>query len=150
MKLKNLSKWNLDNKLEPLLFFAQRMDELLFQYSLDSYKPPCLNSPFLVREALTVVEEVENGVLDESAIKTVIEELRWSLASDFVAKREIGVNFDYFIIDVDNAKVKDVKVRLELLSHKLKPQSYLRSALIALKQSVEKKRRKKLIFWQEL
>ena len=146
MKIKNLSLWNLENDIEALLFFAQRMDELLFLYSLDTYKPSCLNAPFLVKEALSVVEEVENGVIDESAVKTVLDELRWSLSSDLVAKKEIESDLSYYFLDIGNSKTKDIKIRLELLSHKLKPHSYLYSAFSELKVAIAKKKKNDIDF----
>ena len=38
-----LKKWKFSEKLVGLLFFAQSLNELLFDYSLDSYKAPALN-----------------------------------------------------------------------------------------------------------
>lgn len=109
MKLKNLDQWDFEGEVESLLFFAQRMDELLFLYSLDTYKPPCLNAPYLVKEALSVVEEVENGVIEESAIKKVMDELRWSLAGDLIAKKAIESDIGYYLLDVSNNKLKKFK-----------------------------------------
>ena len=69
MQLKNIKQWVIKPELEGFLFFAQRIDELLFQYSLDTYKPSCLNSPFLAREAIAVAEDVENEFKKHTGIK---------------------------------------------------------------------------------
>ena len=57
-----------------------------FDYSLDTYKPPALNAPYLCREAISLIGDIEEKRIDEANLKHVLEELQWSLASDPVAK----------------------------------------------------------------
>ena len=44
MKQYDLRNWTISEETEGLLFFAQRMDEILFDYTVDSYKGRMLNS----------------------------------------------------------------------------------------------------------
>ena len=43
MKYPNLEKWKYGSELEGLLFFAQVVEELLFDYKIDIYKVPAMN-----------------------------------------------------------------------------------------------------------
>jgi len=89
--------WKDPKELEGLLFFAQLLDEMLFDYSLDSYKPLALNSRTLCIECLTTIEEVRNGFMKEKNLQPVIEELKWSLGGDLAAKEILGAKFDLYL-----------------------------------------------------
>tara|TARA_Y100000815_G_scaffold199538_1_gene183063 strand:+ start:432 stop:2195 length:1764 start_codon:yes stop_codon:yes gene_type:complete len=125
MKLKNLDKWTDTKKLESLLFFSQRIDELAFQYTLDSYKPPCLNPVYLVEEALSIVEEVENDVIDPASLKPIIDELEWAIQKDIASKELIELSVRDYLPNIENSKLKDVRIKLELLQKRLQPMAYL-------------------------
>lgn len=89
--------WKNTKDLEGLLFFAELLDEMLFDYSLDSYKPLALNSRTLCIECLTTIEEVRNGFMKEKNLQSVIEELKWSLSCDLAAKEILGAKFDLYL-----------------------------------------------------
>lgn len=40
---RNLKNWSNVSSMQGMLFFVQRMDELLFHYSMDTYKAQTLN-----------------------------------------------------------------------------------------------------------
>ena len=44
MRYRATNKWPDLSGMEGLLYFAQRAEELLFDYTLDSYKPTALNA----------------------------------------------------------------------------------------------------------
>lgn len=58
-----------------LLYFAQLIDELLFDFSLDTYKPSAMNSSLLCVEALEVFKEVEDGNIKRPNFQHVLDEL---------------------------------------------------------------------------
>jgi hypothetical protein len=132
MRLKNLDKWKLNPSLDGLLFFAQRMDELLFDYSLDTYKPPALNAPTLCLEALNLVIDIENELIDKANLVHVLDELEWSIQHDDVAKSLLDANLDYYIIKNEETKLAEVKLRLEVLSRTLEPTRYLHATFTSL------------------
>ena len=39
------------------VFFLQRMDELLFDFTIDTYKPMALNTPYLCIELLKTIKD---------------------------------------------------------------------------------------------
>lgn len=73
-----------------LLYFAQLLEEALFEYSLDSYKVPALNTHTRCRELLRTVDEVEAGHVREAALNSIVEELAESIADDPTVKRLVG------------------------------------------------------------
>lgn len=119
MRLKNLSRWKLDSSLDGLLFFAQRMDELLFDYTLDTYKPSALNAPSLCIEALNLIVGIESELIDKAALPCVLDELEWSIQNDPVAKGLLEASLDYYILRAEEAKLAEVRLRLEVLSRTL-------------------------------
>lgn len=49
-----------------LLFFSQILNETLFDYSLDTYKPQALNSRLLCIEALQTIEHIDAGLIKKT------------------------------------------------------------------------------------
>lgn len=132
MRLKNLSRWKLDSSLDGLLFFAQRMDELLFDYTLDTYKPSALNAPSLCIEALNLIAAIESELIDQAALPYVLDELEWSIQNDPVAKGLLEASLDYYILRSEEAKLTEVRLRLEVLSRTLDSFRYLKATFKAL------------------
>jgi len=107
MRKQETSHWSNLNSLEGLLFFAQLVDEMLFDYTLDSYKPLALNSRLLCIESLETIEEIRNGFVPAKNLQSVLEELKWSLKKDLAAKELLGNRYLYFI---EQIKPNDIKL----------------------------------------
>ncbi len=90
MKLKNIDNWEYTEALNCFLFFAQSIDEMLFNYTLDTYKAPALNSHTLCDEALIIISEIEKDVINKGSLHSIIEELKLSLDKDIVSKQIFG------------------------------------------------------------
>ena len=59
MKL-SAPRWdNTNGDLDGLLYFGQRLDEMLFDFSIDLYKAPVLNTHFLLTEYISVYKNAE-------------------------------------------------------------------------------------------
>ncbi|WP_434339838.1 hypothetical protein [Motilimonas cestriensis] len=86
MRYRSIAKWDKPAESENLLFFAQLLEELLFNFSLDTYKPSALNSSLLCSEALDVIEEIDNGNIKKPNLNHVLKELCESLIRDDVSK----------------------------------------------------------------
>lgn len=134
MKQKNHRKWHQNTEFENLLFFAQRLDELFFDYTLDTYKPAALNSAFICREAIDLIDDIENEILDSANLKYVIEELEWSLNEDLVAKSMLNAPVKRFIHFGEGTKLSDTKIRLEVLERMLYPVGYIETCQRILKE----------------
>lgn len=107
MRYLNTDHWKSSESLEGLLFFSQLVDEMLFDYTLDSYKPLALNSRLLCIECFETIEEVRNGFIVKRNLQSVIEELKWSLSKDKAAEAIFGPKFQMY---VDRLKPNDAKL----------------------------------------
>jgi len=125
MKLKNYKRWHADESLELVLYFAQRLDELFFDYTLDTYKPPALNCIFLCREALELIRDIDNELIDAAHLEHVLDELKWSLSADLVAKVILNASPEKFILHAEGIKLNETRVRLEVLERTLNPLLYI-------------------------
>jgi len=125
MRFRSLHKWEKKHSLDGLMFFAQRMDELLFDYTLDSYKPSALNAPFLCKEALKIIEDIENKLVEPANLSHVLSELEWSIHGDKLAKSLLDVDLQYYILHDEKSGLPEKRKRLEALSHTIGPARYL-------------------------
>ncbi len=92
-----IENWGIDNKLDGLLLFAQLIDDMLFDYTIDSYKPPVLNTHSLCGELSGAIEEVKDGFLKEKSIESIKEEFIWSLENDPAAKSILGIRYNIIL-----------------------------------------------------
>jgi len=113
-----LDNWIKDKKIEGLLFFAQILDEMLFDYTLDSYKPPVFNSHSMCIEMLDVIDGIEDGFLQEKSLNPIKEEFIWNLENDPIVKKLLG-NVD----DKDLKKISTYRYRTRL-NHLNKTQNF--------------------------
>lgn len=118
------NKWHSEESLSLLLFVGQKFDELFFDYTLDSYKPPALNPSYICREALSLINDIENEILDRNNLNYVLDELDFSLRNDNVAKLMLTSEIDKFILKDEKIRLSDLKLRLEVLEKVLNPLSY--------------------------
>ncbi|WP_180179765.1 hypothetical protein [Acinetobacter sp. YH12041] len=124
MLFKSTNVWHQKDNLSLVLFFGQRLDELFFDYTLDTYKPPALNPTFICREALALINEVENETIDRNNLSFVLEELEWALRNDLVVKEILALEIETFILNGEDTKLSDLKLRLEVLEKLLNPIEY--------------------------
>ncbi len=137
-------RWKLAPELDGLLFLAQRLDELLWDFTLDTHKPMSLNAPFLCREALAVISNIENELIEPANLKPVLEELIWSVQHDPVAKSLLDLPIERYVTVADEAKLSDRRVRLSALSNTLGPFRYLHRCFDQLSVQVRKVEKKKI------
>jgi hypothetical protein len=144
MKLKNYKKWQSDPQMERLFYFAQRFDELFFDYTLDTYKPPALNCIFLCREALELIRDIEEEIIDQVHLDHVLEELKWSLSSDLIAKEILNASYEKFVIRGESVKLNETRIRLEVLERMLNPFTYLEISQDLVKKEINGGSKKKI------
>ena len=125
MKYRSTSKWRKFDGQEGLLFFAQRADELLFDYTLDTYKPAALNSSFLCQEALALIGDIEKELIDKKNLTPVLEELLWSIKGDPVAKSLLDLPRHTYVLDHNSEPLQSVRRKLDALARTLESHRYL-------------------------
>lgn len=74
-----------------LLLFAQRIEEALFNFSLDSYKAPALNTHTRCLELIATSKEVLSHRITPKALLPIIEELASSIRNDRAARGCLGI-----------------------------------------------------------
>ena len=78
-----------DEKFDGVLYFIQRLEEMLFHYSDDIVKAPIHNTATLILE---YIELEKNQGVQAFHLDMVANELRESLSNDPIVKDKIGVN----------------------------------------------------------
>ena len=144
MKLRRLHKWKLEDSLSGLLFFSQRLDEMLFDYALDTYKPSALNPPFLCKEALKLLEDIEKNIINESSLYYVLDELKWAVRNDPVSKGLLDADIESYVYEKNTIQLQQQKIRLEVLQRTLEPHRYLDKCVELLRDAVISRKKKKI------
>ena len=92
-----LDNWkNLDSN-QNLLFFAQLINELIYDYSIPSNRVATLNSHYLCFDALSTIGIIEENGVPEGTLKPIIAELYSSLQKDAVFDNDEIKPIDLFI-----------------------------------------------------
>lgn len=91
-----LYRWPDLSKATGLLLFAQRVQECLFDYTLDSYKAPALNTHTRCKELLQALDDIEVGTLVRASVEPIVAELAHSIRADSGAKALLGVHAPIF------------------------------------------------------
>lgn len=127
MKLRSLKNWINVNECKSLIYFAQLMDEMLFDFSLDTYKPSVMHSGLLCVEAKETFIDVDNEIIAEPNIHHVIDELCINLEKDAVAQSLINLPISCYLSKLKNKKntLKEMKSVIDLLSFSLNSKAYL-------------------------
>lgn len=146
MKFRTLKNWPETANTAILLFFAQRMEELLFDYTLDTYKPSALNAPALCQEALIVLADVEAKILEESALSHILDELEWSIHSDPVSKSLLEAKLSRYLVKGESVTLTEKRLKLEVLAGMLNPHRYFLRCIELIEKSISGNKKKDIEF----
>lgn len=141
MRFHSLTKWKNVEDLAGLLFFSQRAEELLFDYTLDTYKPSALNPSSLCQEALRLLNDIESGLIDRKNLIPIFEELAWAISRDPVAKSLLDLPSEKYLLDPENEKPDSIRLKLEVLGRTLAPYRYLKRCYDLLSEAVRKEQK---------
>ncbi|HOP10415.1 MAG TPA: hypothetical protein PK629_02885 [Oscillospiraceae bacterium] len=97
MKKGDISSWKNVDQCMNLLFFAQLVNELLFDYSIPSNRISTLNSHFLCYDAINAINAIENKGVPEGTLRPIIEELYNSLNKDTLFALLNESPLDFFV-----------------------------------------------------
>lgn len=125
MLLKKTKSWI--NKSENLgtLFFIQRMDELIYPYTMDSYRAATTNAPFLILESLRVLSDHEDHDINPAHIERIWEELEDRMSGNFVANSMLTMPWEEYG-KVDRKNLEALKGTLQVLKVEVQPIKYLK------------------------
>lgn len=134
MRQNNITKWKYDSSLNCLLFFAQRLDELLFHHTTDTYRYPSLSLRGLAAEYCSVYSDVRAGTVNKKNLEHIIEELSGRLDHDDIAKNILTEEFSSRFIK--SHKSWDIKTQFEnvqYIGRKLSNKTYYNHIVESLK-----------------
>lgn len=144
MQLKNSTNWKYDSSLDCLLFFAQRVDELLFHHTTDTYRFPSLSLRGLAKEFCDVYIDALHGVINSKNLPLIIDEFNERLQADPLAKSILSE--EYVIRFQKNYGSWGEKTQFENITYigrKLSNRIYYNAAVKEIKGLVVENRKKK-------
>jgi len=138
MRFRRLVYWNDPKACSGLVFFSQLLEEMLFVFSLDTYKASVMHTGLLCTEALDVITEIELGNVMQPNIYHVNAELCSTFEKDPVAQALVPLPFSAFSPVLKNPKstLKEIQTVLSFLSVQLTKASYRKKAQNLLHQEI--------------
>lgn len=127
MKFRSLSNWTDPSKTHGLVFFAQLLEEMLFDLTIDTYKPSILHTGLLCLEASEVMEDIERGIIKEPNLHHVLAELCKNIESDPVANALLPLSLAsvYPILKNKSTHIGSIRPIIDLLRVNLEPKNIL-------------------------
>ena len=107
------------------MFFAQRLDEALFDYTAEKYKPSVLYATNSCYEVIETISQVKEGIWPIKTLETVYDEFKHIYKKDEIAKLLVGDIDSYYLTNIDEKNLENLKANLELLYFKIRPVNYL-------------------------
>lgn len=86
MRFKITGQWKEGFKQDGMLYCAQRIEEMLMVFTSHLYKVPVYNTLLLANEYISVYSNVEEGLIDQTHLKNVLDEFISSFESDLIIK----------------------------------------------------------------
>lgn len=126
MKFRSLRKWDDPQNSTSLIYFSQLLEEMLFDFSLDTYKTSILHAGLLCVEALQTIDEVEAGNIAAPNVAHVSAELYSNLEKDPVSISLLPFPVDSFASALKNKKTtpKEARSVVELIAVQLTAKKY--------------------------
>lgn len=81
-------RWTNPSSMSQLLIFVQAVEEKLFDYTIDSYKAPALNSHTSLYEVHSLATQVKQGRINPGILTPVVDELDSRIRNDPVLDRD--------------------------------------------------------------
>lgn len=146
MRKNNLEAWTYTSSLNCLLFFAQRMDELLFHHTTDTYRYSALSIRGLASEYCEVYRDAKAGTINKKNLDHIIEEFACRLKSDDIAKEILSTEYiERFIKNYGSWDSKRQFENMQYIARKLGNRAYYNCVVKQLKELIEENKQKKEI-----
>lgn len=138
MRFRQLKNWDDPANCVGLAYFSQLLEEMLFVFSLDTYKASVMHTGLLCSEALEVIKEIDLGNIKLPNIMHVNEELCSAFEKDPVAQALVPLPSSAFFPTLKNPKstLKEMETVLSFLCVQLTKANYRLMAQTLLKQEI--------------
>lgn len=147
MKKPDITHWIYTQDMECLLVFANLIDEITFNYTTDSYKAPALHAMSLIGETIQTLENIDNGIIREGALQSVIQELKWTIEHDELFKLMVSEKGLSGLIPIigEGSSRSDLKTTLQLIDESISESDYLLKIKTSISDLVKENRQKEKI-----
>ena len=120
MKFFTMNKSEENQINDGVLYFSQRIDEMLKHSTLHIYKAPLLNTFLLAREYLITAKNVSFKVINESHLQYVYEEFLESFNNDIILKNNLSLDFRNAIVQkLQSSNERDRTKIMHYIMHKI-------------------------------
>lgn len=144
MRQNNLSLWKYNSSLNCLLFFAQRLDELLFHHTTDTYRYSTLSLQGLAVEYCKVYKDVQNGILNKKNLAYIIDEFSERLKNDTIAKEILTEEFvERFLKNYASWTTKEQYENIRYIGRTFGNRHYYNHIVSKLKELIKENKKKK-------
>lgn len=106
IKTPKIRNWRDCDNLDRLLFFAQSLEEKLFDYTIDSYKARALNIHTILYELSAVCSKVVEARLNTGVLIPLIEEFKDQVVTDPVIGDKERHHFKVYVERLENLRSK--------------------------------------------
>ena len=125
-----------------ILFFFQRLEEMLYPLSDDIVRMPIHNTRTLMLEYMKNQNEMKNGKVMKYQIEQILQELTWSVQNDKILVESFG---ETFVESVVNMIRKNESSSIHYLHNKIADKKYYELSIEYLKKHVTQSSHKKEI-----
>ena len=126
-----IQDWSKEN--DGILFFVQRLQEMLFHYSDDIVRAPVHNTQTLINEYISVERDVIKGKVKQYQLDEIIHELKDSLLTDRILKEKYGLSV---VEDIANSLTQKKGPLIHYLDSITSKMDYYFSCMEYLKKNV--------------
>lgn len=99
------------------------MEELTFEYTIDSYRAPTTNAPYLIRECLKSIEVERLANIQSASSKHIFDEMASRLRDNIVVKSLLNIDLPTYL-NFDPERLEEVERRLKVLRREISPNTY--------------------------
>ena len=104
MRYRRLTKWDDPSSCAELVYFVQLVEEMLFDFSLDTYKSSVMHTGLLCIEALETIKQINMNIIKQPNLKHVTDEFCNFFEKDEVAKQLTSLDFNSLVAILKNPK----------------------------------------------
>lgn len=132
--------------MDCMLFFAQRLNELLFHHTTDTYRVPALSLIGLAKEFCNVYKDSQKGIINSKNLKHIIDEFDYRLQKDPVAKNILTKEYvERFNKNNGSWDIKTQYENINYIGRKLSNLAYYNEIVQKLKKLINENKQKKAI-----
>ena len=112
MKFEKIDNWSERFRPDGLLYFTQRVNEMLFHYTDHVFKAPVLNTFLLAEEYIKTSKLVKKGTINENHLKQIMDEFQDSYKKDIVIKEHVDDNERTRVLQKLNSSSIDGQIQM--------------------------------------